>query len=104
MPDRGSQSRRRVSHQTVVAIAAPALAAFLVLLVVLTAALRQHPPALSLVSHKPRIVVVRRVYETVVHERVIGASGASGPAATTTSSSSVASVAPLPTPVTTRTS
>jgi hypothetical protein len=83
-----------------------ALAAFLVLLVVLAMQLRDNPRAAGLVAQKARIVVVRRVYLTTVHERVIGAAGAAGASGTTVSSSSASvSGSPIPTtPVRTRTS
>jgi len=83
-----------------------ALAVFLALIVVLATQLRNDPRSVGLVSQKARVVIVRRVYETVVHERVIGATAATGAPATTvsTSSASVASPALPATPVTTRTS
>jgi hypothetical protein len=73
-----------------------------VLLIVLATQLRNDPTAAGLAAHKPRVVVVRRIYETIVHERIIGASGNG---ATTVSSSSAVSASPLPAaPVATRTS
>ena len=90
------------SHRTVATTASVALAAFLVLLIVLATQLRNNPTAAGLAA-RPKVVVVRRIYETTIHERIIGASGKSG--ATTVSSSSPISAPPLPaTPVTTHTS
>jgi hypothetical protein len=60
-------------------IAAFALAAFLVVLLALTIRLRDDPRSVGLAPAVPRIVVVRRVYETVVHERVVGAATATTP-------------------------
>jgi hypothetical protein len=90
----------------VVATACIALALFLALLVVLATQLRNDPRSVGLASQKARVVIVRRVYETVVHERIIGATAATGAAATTVSSSSasVAGPATPATPFTTRTS
>ena len=86
-----------------------ALATFLALVIVLAIQLRDHPGAAGLAAQKPRIVVVRRIYETTVHERIVaaaGAAGATGGGGTTVSSSSAnVSGPPLPAaPVTTRTS
>ena len=88
------------------ATACIALAVFLTLLVVLATQLRNDPRSVGLASQKARVVIVRRVYETVVHERIIGATAATGAGATTVSSSSasVAGPATPATPVTTRTS
>jgi hypothetical protein len=82
-----------------------ALAAFLALVIVLAIQLRDHPGA-GLAAQKPRIVIVRRIYQTTVHERIIAAAGAGGGGGTTVSSSSAnVSPPPLPAaPVTTRTS
>ena len=89
-----------------------ALAAFLALVIVLAIQLRDHPGAAGLAAQKPRIVIVRRIYQTTVHERIIAAAGASagggttaGAGTTTSSSSASVSGPPLPAaPVTTRTS
>ena len=83
-----------------------ALAAFLALVIVLAIQLRDHPGAAGVAAQKPRIVIVRRIYQTTVHERIIAAAGATGGGGTTVSSSSAnVSGPPLPAaPVTTRTS
>ena len=83
-----------------------ALAVFLALVIVLAIQLRDHPGSVGLAAQKPRVVVVRRIYETTVHERIIAAAGATGAGGTTVSSSSAnVSGAPLPAaPVITRTS
>jgi hypothetical protein len=90
----------------VVATASIALATFLALVIVLAIQLRNNPGAAGLASQKPRVVIVRRIYETTVHERVIAAGGGGGAGAATVSSSSASvSGAALPaTPVVTRTS
>ena len=94
---------RTGSGPSVVTTVWVALAAFLVLLIVLATQLRNDPTAAGLAAQTPRVVVVRRIYETIVHERIIGASGKGG--ATTVSSSSAVSASPLPAaPVATRTS
>lgn len=92
---------RRTRGAGVVATAAAALALFLALLVVLAVRLREHPPAAA-VHVAPRVVIVRRVYETIVHERVIGATGPNRP--TTISTSSVAVPGASATPVATHAS
>jgi hypothetical protein len=83
-----------------------ALAAFLPLVIALAIQLRDHPGAAGLATQKARIVIVRRIYQTTVHERIIAAAGATGAGGTTVSSSSAnVSGPPLPAaPVTTRTS
>lgn len=102
-PDQPTSRPRLASGPSVVTTVSVALAAFLVLLIVLATQLRNDPSAAGLATQKPRVVVVRRIYETIVHERIIGASGKSG--ATTVSSSSAESASPLPAaPVATRTS
>ena len=87
------------------ATATVALAGFMVVLTVLAMQLRNNPGSVGLATVKPRVVVVRRIYQTTVHERIIGATGVAG----TTVQSSSASVSSPPTPVavapvTTRTS
>lgn len=102
MSDQPTSRPRPASGPSVVTTVSVALAVFLVLLIVLATQLRNDPKGAGLVAQK-RVVVVRRIYETVVHERVIGATGKGG--ATTVSSSSAVSASPLPaTPVATRTS
>jgi hypothetical protein len=105
-PEPHAPARRPTRGPGVVATACIALAVFLALIVVLATQLRNDPRSVGLASQKARVVIVRRVYETVVHERVIGAGAATGSGATTVSSSSanVASPALPATPVTTRTS
>lgn len=106
MPEPRTSPRRLTRGPGVVATACIALAVFLTLLVVLATQLRNDPRSVGLASQKARVVIVRRVYETVVHERIIGATAATGAGATTVSSSSasVAGPATPATPVTTRTS
>ena len=106
MPEPRTSPRRLTRGPGVVATACIALAVFLTLLVVLATQLRNDPRSVGLASQKARVVIVRRIYETVVHERIIGATAATGAGATTVSSSSasVAGPATPATPVTTRTS
>lgn len=87
------------------ATAMVALAAFMVVLTLLAIQLRTNPASLGLVAARSRVVVVRRIYQTTVHERIIGATGSPG-AATTVSSSSVGVSSPpaAGAPVSTRTS
>jgi hypothetical protein len=95
--------RRPAAGPSILTTVSVALAAFLVLLIVLATQLRNDRTAADLAAQKPRIVIVRRIYETIVHERIIGATGKGG--ATTVSSSSAVSASPLPAaPVATRTS
>jgi hypothetical protein len=88
-----SSSRpRSVRGQSALATICAALGAFLVLLIVLASQLRSHPHGAGLGGQNVRVVLTRRIYETIVHERVIGAKGPSG--AMTVSSSSAVSVSP----------
>ncbi len=84
-------------------IALAAAAVFLAILALLALELRSNPRSVGIADRKPRVVVVRRVYETTVHERIIGASGPSGTvrhsAASVSTPATVANAAP-----TTRTS
>ena len=87
------------------ATATVALAGFMVVLTLLAMQLRNNPSSVGLATVTPRVVVVRRIYQTTVHERIIGATGAAG----TTVQRSIASVSGPATPiavapVTTRTS
>jgi hypothetical protein len=88
-------ARSSQARGTVVATAVVAVAGFLAVLTVLALQLRSNPASVGLATQKPRIVILRRVYQTTVHERVIGAGG--GAVGTTVRSSS-ASVAPAPAP------
>jgi len=73
VPDR-SRPRQPANGPGLLATASAALAAFLVLVVILATQLRGDPGPSGL--QKPGVVVVRRVYETVIHERIIAAPGA----------------------------
>jgi hypothetical protein len=81
-----------------------ALAAFVAVLLVLTIRLRDDPRSVGLAPATRRMVVVRRVYETVVYERVVGAAAATArPMPATVSAPSMSIPAPVA-PVATRTS
>lgn len=82
-----------------------AVAAFMAVLALLAIQLRSNPRSLGLVTQRPRIVVVRRIYQTTVHERIIGAStGGGGTTVSSSVAAPVAPAAPAATPVTTHTS
>ena len=96
----------RSSHGrgTVVTTAAAAIAAFLAVLIVLALQLRSNPASVGLATQKPRVVILRRVYQTTVHERIVGGSGAGGTTVRSSSASVAAPSAPASTPVSTHTS
>lgn len=79
---------RRGSGAGAATTAIVAVAAFLAVLVVLALQLRSNPGAVGLTKQRPRVVIVRRIYQTTIHERIIGAGGGGG----TTIQSSQASV------------
>ena len=90
---RSSQARG-----TVVTTAVVAVAAFLAVLIVLALQLRSDPASVGLATHKPRIVILRRIYQTTVHERVVGAGGGAGGTTVHSSSASVAAPSASTTP------
>lgn len=77
-----------------------AIAGFLAVLALLALQLRSNPSSVGLATQKPRVVILRRIYETTVHERVIGAATGT----TVQRSTSVAAAAAPSAPVTTHTS
>lgn len=107
-PDAGGHrpvaaGRSPQARGTVMTTAVVAVAAFLAVLTVLALQLRSDPASVGLATQKPRIVILRRVYETTVHERVVGGGGGG----TTVHSSSASVAAPSATaspPVSTHTS
>jgi hypothetical protein len=89
------------------ATAMVALAGFMAILALLAIQLRNDPRSGGLVTVKPRVVILRRVYQTTVHERIVGASGPASGGTTVQSSSASVSGPATPAaaaPVTTRTS
>ena len=87
--------RRRRTGPGGAPIAFGALAAFLAVLAVLATQLRDDPRSVRAYgSVRPRVVLLRRIYQTVIRERVVTAPG--GAAGTTVSSSgaSVSGAAP----------
>ena len=104
MRDRATSRPRAFAGPGVGVTASFALAAFLAVLAVLIAQLRDAPGSVGSAIAKPRIVIVRRVYETIVHERVIGAAAATTPAPPTTVSTSSVPASPPAAPVATRSS
>ena len=95
--DRGSKGRGTA------AIAVAAGAVFLAVLALLALQLRANPGAVGLATRKPRVVVVRRVYVTTVHERIVGGTGTGATVSRSTASVAAPAVAASPAP-TTRTS
>ena len=107
MPDRHGRRRSVARGPGGLAIASLALAVFLALMVVLATQLRDNPGAVQrLASRRPHVVVVRRVYQTVIRERVVSAAVPAGAGGTTVSSSgaSYSGSAPVAAAPTTRTS
>jgi hypothetical protein len=96
-------AQRTAGSRRPVTAAVAALAAFLAVLALLALQLRSNPVAAGLLKPRPRVVIVRRVYETTVHERVIGGSSVSPPIKTSTVTAA-APVATAAAPVTTRVS
>ncbi len=96
----------RDSHarQNIVTTAVVAVAAFLAVLAVLALQLRSNPASVGLATQKPRVVILRRVYQTTVHERIVGGAGAGGTTVQSSSASVVAPSAPAVAPVGTHTS
>ena len=93
-------SRRR----GVTTAAVTATAAFLAVLTVLALQLRANPASAGIATQKPRVVILRRVYQTTVHERIIGAAGKGGTTVSSSSASVSGATAPTSTPITTHTS
>jgi hypothetical protein len=88
MAERQAAKRRAAGKSGVLTTGLIALAAFLVLVLVLTVRLRDSPFT-GLTPVKPRIVLARRIHVTTVHKRVIGVARRAGAPAATVSTSSV---------------
>jgi hypothetical protein len=97
---RAQHSRRR----GVTTAAVTATAAFLAVLTVLALQLRANPASVGIATQKPRVVILRRVYQTTVRERIIGAAGKGGTTVSSSSASVSGAAAPASTPITTHTS
>ena len=65
-----ARARSRATATTTVAVA---IAGFLAVLTMLALQLRSNPSSVGIATQKPRVVILRRIYQTTVHERVIGA-------------------------------
>ena len=104
-PESPARTRVQPSRRGGVTTAAvTAMAAFLGVLAVLALQLRANPASVGIATQKPRVVILRRVYETTVHERIIGAARKGATTVTSSSASVSGAATPAVTPLTTHTS